>query len=82
MTPNMKIWLESIRSITFPEHMVDDATQFACFTDRIYAVNPKFPPMVYVVADRGWSKIDFSQPPDKLMPRYREGCEFVKEIKS
>lgn len=79
MTPNTKIWLQAVRAPSYPPEFVDDETEFAVFTDRIYAVNPKSPPIVYDVASGEWSKIDFSQPPDKLMPRYKE---FIKDVRS
>lgn len=79
MTPNTKIWLQAVRAPSYPPELVDDETEFAVFTDRIYAVNPKFPPRVYDVASGEWSQIDFSQPPDKLMPRYKE---FIKGVES
>lgn len=79
MSLNQKIWLQSIRAKSFPEFLLDDETQFALFTDRIYAAHPNFPPHVYNVASGEWTAIDFTQPPDKLMPRYKE---FIKEIKS
>lgn len=79
MTLNQKIWLQAIRAPSFPPEFVDDETQFALFTDRVYAANPKFPPQVYDVERGEWREIDFSESPDKLMPRYKE---FIKEIKS
>lgn len=79
MTPNMKNWIKSLRAGTFPEHLIDDETQFALFEDRIYASHPMHPPVVYDVKKGEWSVIDFSQPPDKLMPRYKE---FIKDIGS
>lgn len=78
MTPNTKIWLQAVRAPSYPPEFVDDETQFAIFTDRIYAANPKFPPIVCDVETFEWKQIDFSQSPDKLMPRYKE---FIKDVR-